>query len=48
MLMSGLAAITPTYPAALAAAENVARFHFEGFDCLCLRCVAVLDAAVVD
>ncbi|WP_060495074.1 hypothetical protein [Pseudomonas sp. GTC 16482] len=48
MLMSGLAAITPTYPAALDAAEDVARFHFGGFECLCLRCGALFDAAVAD
>ncbi|WP_442112011.1 hypothetical protein [Pseudomonas sp. NUPR-001] len=48
MLMSGLAAITPTYPAALDAAEDVARFHFRGFDCLCLRCGALFDAAIAD
>lgn len=48
MLMSGLAAITPAYPAARDAAEDVARFHFAGFDCLCLRCGALFDAAVAD
>lgn len=45
VLMSGLAAITPAYPAARDAAEDVARFHFGGFDCLCLRCGALFDAA---
>ncbi|KSE91522.1 hypothetical protein AO934_27025 [Pseudomonas aeruginosa] len=48
MLMSGLAAITPAYPAARDAAEDVARYHFAGFDCLCLRCGALFDAAVAD
>ncbi|OKS16777.1 hypothetical protein BH607_16795 [Pseudomonas aeruginosa] len=48
VLMRGLAAITPTYPAARDAAEDVARFHFGGFDCLCLRCGALFDAADAD
>ena len=39
MLMSGLAAITPTYPAALDAAEDVARFHF-GASIACACAVA--------
>lgn len=48
MLMSGLAAIPPAYTAAQGMAEDVARFHFAGFDCLCLRCGARFDAAVAD
>ena len=48
VLMNGLAAITPAYPAARDAAEDVARFHFGGFDCLCLRCGALFDAADAD
>lgn len=48
VLMSGLAAITPAYPTARDAAEDVARFHFADFDCLCLRCGALFDAAVAD
>lgn len=48
MLMSGLAAITPAYPAARDAAKDVARFHFAGFDCLCLRCGALFDAEVAN
>lgn len=34
--LSGLAAIASTYPAALQAAEDVAKYHFAGFDCICL------------
>lgn len=48
MFMSGLAAIAPTYPAALDAAEDFARFHFGGFEFLCLRCGTRFDAAVMD
>jgi len=48
MLMNGLAAITPTYPAALDAAEDVAHSHFGGFDCQCLRCGALFDAAAAE
>lgn len=48
VLMSGLAAITPAYSAARDAAEDVTRYHFAGFDCLCLRCGALFDAAVAD
>jgi hypothetical protein len=39
-LTSGLTAILPSYPSALHAAEDVARLHLAGFDCLCLRCGA--------
>ncbi|MFU7748040.1 hypothetical protein ACNAPF_11280 [Pseudomonas aeruginosa] len=42
-LLSGLAAIAPAYPAAQKAAEDVVRFHFARFDCLCLRCGAGFD-----
>lgn len=42
-LLSGLAAVAPAYPEARKAAEDVARFHFAGFDCLCLRCGALFD-----
>lgn len=42
-LLDGLAAIAPAYPEARKAAEDVARFHFAGFDCLCLRCGALFD-----
>ena len=45
-LLSGLAAIAPTYPSALQLAEDVAKYHFAGFDCLCLRCGALFDEAV--
>ncbi|HHW2834300.1 TPA: hypothetical protein ACUT80_003296 [Pseudomonas aeruginosa] len=44
-LLNGLAAVTPAYPAARKAAEDVVRFHFAGFDCLCLRCGALFDEA---
>jgi hypothetical protein len=46
-LIRGLAAIVPSYPAAMAAAEDVARFHFSGFDCLCLRCGALFDESAL-
>lgn len=42
-LLSGLAAVAPAYPEARKAAEDVVRFHFAGFDCLCLRCGALFD-----
>lgn len=45
-LLSGLAAIAPTYPSALRLAEDVDKYHFAGFDCLCLRCGALFDEAV--
>ena len=45
-LLSGLAAIAPTYPSALRLAEDVVKYHFAGFDCLCLRCGALFDEAV--
>ena len=37
---NGLAEIIPSYPSALRGAEDVGRFHFAGFNCLCLRCGA--------
>jgi hypothetical protein len=43
LLMSGLAALAPAYPSTLRAAEDVAKFHFGGFNCLCLRCGALFD-----
>ncbi|HBN8545272.1 TPA: hypothetical protein L3719_000285 [Pseudomonas aeruginosa] len=43
VLLSGLAAVAPTYPEAQKAAEDVLRFHFAGFDRLCLRCGALFD-----
>lgn len=43
LLINGLAAITPAYPSALRVAEDVAKYHFEGFNCLCLRCGALFD-----
>jgi len=39
-LTNGLKEILPSYPSALRAAEDVGRFHFAGFECLCLRCGA--------
>ena len=42
-LLNGLAAVVPACPEARKAAEDVARFHFAGFDCLCLRCGALFD-----
>ena len=39
-LTNGLTEVLPSYPSALRAAEDVERFHFAGFDCLCLRCGA--------
>lgn len=39
-LTNWLAEIIPSYPSALRVAEDVGRFHFAGFDCLCLRCGA--------
>ncbi|MCY1551724.1 hypothetical protein D9M68_880710 [compost metagenome] len=42
-LIDGLAALTPAYPSALRAAEDVAKYHFAGFGCLCLRCGALFD-----
>lgn len=44
-LLDGLAAVAPAYPEARKAAEDVVRFHFAGFDCLCLRCGALFDEA---
>ncbi|WP_256589416.1 hypothetical protein [Pseudomonas sp. GV071] len=42
-LLCGLAAISPTYPAALRAAKDVTKYHFVGFDCICLRCGALFN-----
>ena len=42
-LLNGLAAISPTYPTALRVAEDVAKYHFAGFDCICLRCGALFN-----
>jgi len=39
-LNNGLTEILPSYLSALRVAEDVGRFHFAGFDCLCLRCGA--------
>lgn len=41
--LSGMASIAPAYPKARKAAEDVVRFHFAGFNCLCLRCGALFD-----
>ena len=46
LLINGLAAITPAYPPALRVAEDVAKYHFAGFNCLCLRCGALFDEPV--
>lgn len=46
-LIRGLAAVVPSYPAAMAAADDVARFHFSGFDCLCLCCGALFDESAL-
>lgn len=43
LLINGLAAITPAYRSALRVAEDVAKYHFAGFNCLCLRCGALFD-----
>ena len=42
-LLNGLAAIAPAYPSALQVAEDVGKYQFAGFDCLCLRCGARFD-----
>ncbi|NWC81303.1 hypothetical protein HX798_13470 [Pseudomonas putida] len=42
-LLNGLAAIAPAYPSALRVAEDVGKYQFAGFDCLCLRCGALFD-----
>ncbi len=42
-LLSGLAAIAPAYPSALRVADDVGKYQFSGFDCLCLRCGALFD-----
>lgn len=36
------AAVAAAYPETRKAPEDVVRFHFAGFDCLCLRCGALL------
>lgn len=46
-LIRGLAAVVSSYSAAVAAAEDVARYHFSGFDCLCLRCGALFDESAL-
>lgn len=43
LLINGLAAVTRAYPPALRVAEDVAKYHFAGFNCLCLRCGALFD-----
>ena len=43
LLIIGLAAIIPAYPSALQVAEDVAKYHFAGFNCVCLRCGALFD-----
>ena len=42
-LLNGLAAIAPAYPSALRVADDVGKYQFSGFDCLCLRCGALFD-----
>ncbi len=42
-LLSGLAAIVPAYPSALRVADDIGKYQFSGFDCLCLRCGALFD-----
>ena len=42
-LLNGLAAIAQAYPSALQVAEDVGKYQFAGFDCLCLRCGALFD-----
>lgn len=42
-LLNGLAAIVPAYPSALRVADDVGKYQFAGFDCLCLRCGALFD-----
>ncbi|MDF3195252.1 hypothetical protein [Pseudomonas sp. 1928-m] len=48
LLLDGLAEIAPAYPQAMAAAEDVAKYHFAGFDCLCLRCGARYNDGALD
>ncbi|MDR6918899.1 hypothetical protein J2X66_005804 [Pseudomonas sp. 3296] len=43
LLINGLAAITPALPSALRVAEDIAKYHFGEFNCLCLRCGARFD-----
>ncbi len=47
-LLNGLAEIPLAYPEAKAAAEDVAKYHFAGFDCLCLRCGARYNEGALD
>ncbi|AQZ33439.1 hypothetical protein BHQ29_09155 [Pseudomonas sp. LPH1] len=42
-LLNGLAAIRSSCSTAMKTADDVARYHFAGFDCLCLRCGALFD-----
>lgn len=42
-LINGLAAIPHAHPQAARVAEDVAKYHFAGFGCLCLRCGALFD-----
>ena len=48
LLLNGLAEIAPAYPQAMSAAEDVAKYHFAGFDCLCLRCGARYNEGALD
>ena len=48
LLLNGLAEIASTYPQAMAAAGDVAKYHFAGFDCLCLRCGARYNEGALD
>lgn len=42
-LFNGLAAINSAYPSAFRVAEDVAKYQFAGFNCLCLCCGALFD-----
>lgn len=42
-IFSGLAAICPAHAPALRVADDVAKYHFSEFNCLCLRCGALFD-----
>lgn len=46
-LTNGLKETLPSYPSALRAAEYIGRFHFAGFECLCLRCGVCFKACRV-
>lgn len=48
LLLNGLAEIAPAYSQAIAASEDVAKYHFAGFDCLCLRCGARFHKEALD